>query len=105
MSKKTPKYTALRGNTYWLHYKIPANIFKYSNLSSQLVRLSLNTRDSIKTGSLAQILIIKLNDFFKSTQIDKISKTNIDEIIINTMVRLGEATNQSIQRKKIAQNH
>jgi len=98
MNNPTPKYTTLRSNTYWLHFKLPAAIYKQSNLTSQLMRLSLNTKDPDKAGSLAQLLVFKVKEYCKATDVTIISKSSLDKLVIDTMINLGEVSTQSIQR-------
>jgi integrase len=98
MTNRNPKYTTIRGKLYWLHYKLPIALFNNTNLTSQLIRLSLNTKDSDKAGSLAQILVIKIQEYCKVTLPIDINKASLDDVIITTMINLGESTSKSIQR-------
>jgi hypothetical protein len=92
MNNSTPRYTNLRNKIYWLHYKLPASTFKHSRLSSQLIRLSLNTTDPDKAGSLAQLLVIKLKEYCKTTLTENITKVSLDKLIIDTLTNLGEVS-------------
>ena len=98
MTNTTPKYTILRGKVYWLNFKVPTAIYKQSSLTTQTTRLSLNTSEPDKAGSLAQLLTLRLKEYFKTHLPQDISKTAIDELIINAMINLGEVTAQSVQR-------
>jgi len=98
MTKTTPKYTILRGKVFWLNFKVPTAIYKQSNLSTQTIRLSLNTPEPDKAGSLAQLLTFKLKEYCRSTIAANIGKPALDKLIIDTMINLGEYSAQSIQR-------
>jgi len=97
MSTTTPKYTITRGNIYWLNFRIPVNIYKYSALSSQVVRASLNTSDFDKAGSLAQILVFKLKEHCKVNPVGSINKQCLDNIITTCLIELGAITLESSQ--------
>jgi integrase len=101
MTNTTPKYTILRGKVYWLNFKVPTAIYKQSNLTTQIIRLSLNTSEPDKAGSLAQLLTFKLKEYCKAQLPQDVSKAAIDDLIINTMVSLGEVSAQSIQRPSL----
>jgi integrase len=90
MATLKPKYTNLRGNYYWLHYKLPTELFRTTNLPSQLIRTSLNTSDPNKAASLAQILVYKVQDYCKTTSMTSITKQSITMLISNILVNLGE---------------
>jgi integrase len=90
MATLKPKYTNLRGNYYWLHYKLPTELFRTTNLTSQLIRTSLNTSDPNKAASLAQILVYKVQDYCKTTSMTSITKQSITMLISNILVNLGE---------------
>jgi integrase len=100
MSNSTPKYTTLRNKIYWLHYKLPTAIFRQSNLKSQLVRFSLNTRDPDKAGYLSQILIFKLQEHCKLHSPTSISKASIDKTITSTLESFGEVPCRSVEQLK-----
>jgi integrase len=90
MTTLNPKYTNLRGKLYWLHYKLPTDLFRTTNLTSQLIRTSLNTTDPSKAASLAQILVYKVQDYCKTTSMASITKQSITLLISNILVNLGE---------------
>jgi integrase len=90
MTTLIPKYTNLRGNFYWLHYKLPTDLFRATNLTSQLIRISLNTSDPSKAASLAQIIVYKVQDYCKTTSMASITKQSITMLISNILVNLGE---------------
>jgi integrase len=98
MSNPTPKYTILRGKTYWLNFKVPTAIYKQCNLTTQTIRLSLNSTDSDKAGSIAQLLTYKLKEYCKTNLATEVNKASIDDLLINTMISLGEVSAQSLQR-------
>jgi len=62
------------------------------------MRLSLNTKDPDKAGSLAQLLVFKVKEYCKATDVTIISKSSLDKLVIDTMINLGEVSTQSIQR-------
>lgn len=87
------KYTNLRGTTYWLHIKLPAAIYNKFNLTSQLVRHSLNTSEPDKASMLAQLLSFKVKELYSSTS-SQVSNKAIKQLIESTLLSLGESENK-----------
>jgi integrase len=98
MSILSPKYTTLRNKNYWFHYKLPTSTYKQSNLTTQLVRLSLNTQNPDKAGSVAQILVFKIQQHFAAFRAIDLTKSSIDEVIFSTLTNLGEALPKSTRQ-------
>lgn len=90
MTLQKVKYTNLRGTTYWLHIKLPTDIYNKFDLTSQLVRHSLNTNDPAKASMLAQLLAFKIKEFYSSPE-TKITSNAIKRFIEMTLSSLGES--------------
>ena len=84
------KYTNLRSNTYWLHYRLPSALYNGSALSSPLVRCSLNTEDASKAATLAPLLVLKVKEFCSQSTRNLLTNESIKHFIDSTLIALGE---------------
>ena len=90
MKQTNVKYTNLRSNTYWLHYRLPSAIYNGSALSSPLIRYSLNTEDTVKASTLAPLLVLKVREFCTKVPSNALTNDCIKDFIESTLIALGE---------------
>lgn len=96
MKKRTPKYTVLRGEVYWLNFKIPAALFRQTTLSLQVVKHSLKTKQEQQAGAYSQIAILKINEYCSSTSPNQITKAGIESAIKGALESLGVIYNSNL---------
>lgn len=95
MTNSTPKYTSLRGQNYNLHYKLPASIYNNTNLKSQLIRHTLYTQDPTMAGSLAQLIVCKLQEYSTMNNPEAITKDSIENVIRSVLTGFGQVSDNT----------
>lgn len=90
MKQSNVKYTNLRSNTYWLHYRLPSALYNGSGLSSPLIRCSLNTENASKAATLAPLLVLKVKEFCSQNTNTVLTNDSIKHFIDSTLIALGE---------------
>ena len=91
MKSKSPKYTVLRGETYWLNYKLPIALFRQTSLKMQVIKHSLKTKHEEQAGAFAQVSAFKINEYCSSVPLYEVTKENIELIIKTALESLGVA--------------
>jgi integrase len=92
MKKSFPKYTVLRGETYWLNYKLPIALFRLTSLSMQVIKSSLKTKHEEQAGAYAQVAALKINEYCSSITPNDITKESIELVIKAALESLGVNT-------------
>lgn len=101
MKKPNPKYTVMRGNVYWLNYKIPAAIYKQSALTAQVIKYSLKTKSEHEAAAYAQVTTLKINEYCASASPEEISKENLIDVVTTALSSMGVIV-KPIQSKPVA---
>lgn len=84
------KYTYLRNNIYWFHFKLTAAIYKTTALSSPLIRHTLNTHDPEKARTLAQLLAFKIKEICSHKESHLLTSDFIKQFINNMLSLTGD---------------
>lgn len=100
MTNLKVKYTVLRNNTYWLHFKLPAAIYKASSLSVPQVRYSLNTKDANKAAPLAQLLVLRIKEFCSTEISHGLTNEALKQFIEETLIAIGERPRLKLEQEK-----
>jgi integrase len=92
MKKLPPKYTVLRGDIYWLNYKLPIALFRQTSLRMQVIKHSLKSKHEEQAGAYAQIAALKINEYCSSVTPYDVTKESIELVIKAVLESLGVIT-------------